>query len=124
MTAVIHEGDVCDTSRRKRLNFGMICHLEDGAHFGEVALIIKDTFRIASVVAIEVSEIYRLDQKDFVKAINPYPDLLANIQHIAAERMEVASMLDDYNRREQAMRNGASGGGSILGPPRALGPER
>ncbi|KAJ8947269.1 hypothetical protein NQ318_014165 [Aromia moschata] len=81
-----------------------ICHLEDGAHFGEVALIIKDTFRIASVVAVEVSEIYRLDQKDFVKAINPYPDLLANIQHIAAERMEVASMLDEYNKREQAMK--------------------
>ncbi|KAJ8925686.1 hypothetical protein NQ315_009533 [Exocentrus adspersus] len=81
-----------------------ICHLEDGAHFGEVALLIKDTFRIATVIAVEVSEIYRLDQKDFVKAINPYPDLLANIQHIAAERMEVATMLDEYNKREQAMK--------------------
>ncbi|XP_018566291.1 potassium/sodium hyperpolarization-activated cyclic nucleotide-gated channel 2-like [Anoplophora glabripennis] len=81
-----------------------ICHLEDGAHFGEVALIIKDTFRIATVIAVEVSEIYRLDQKDFVKAINPYPDLLANIQHIAAERMEVATMLDEYNKRELAMK--------------------
>ncbi|XP_030744960.1 potassium/sodium hyperpolarization-activated cyclic nucleotide-gated channel 2-like [Sitophilus oryzae] len=78
-----------------------ICHLEDGSHFGEIALIIKDTLRTASVIAVEVSEIYRLDQKDFVKAINPYPDLLANIQHIAAERMEVASMLDEYNRKEQ-----------------------
>lgn len=53
------------------------------------------------MIAVEVSEIYRLDQKDFVKAISPYPDLLANIQHIAAERMEVASMLDDYNKKEQ-----------------------
>ncbi|KAL1501878.1 hypothetical protein ABEB36_007120 [Hypothenemus hampei] len=78
-----------------------ICHLEDGSHFGEIALIIKGTLRTASVIAVEVSEIYRLDQKDFVKAINPYPDLLANIQHIAAERMEVASMLDDYNKKEQ-----------------------
>ncbi|XP_057672250.1 potassium/sodium hyperpolarization-activated cyclic nucleotide-gated channel 2-like [Diorhabda carinulata] len=77
-----------------------VCHLEDGAHFGEIALLIKNTFRIASVVAVEVSEIYRLDQKDFVKAINPYPDLLANIQHIAEERMEVTSMLDEYNKRE------------------------
>lgn len=78
-----------------------ICHLEDGSHFGEIALIIKGTLRTASVIAVEVSEIYRLDQKDFVKAISPYPDLLANIQHIAAERMEVASMLDDYNKMEQ-----------------------
>lgn len=67
-------------------------------------MIIKDTFRIATVIAVEVSEIYRLDQKDFVKAINPYPDLLANIQHIAAERMEVATMLDEYNKRELAMK--------------------
>ncbi|CAG9764681.1 unnamed protein product [Ceutorhynchus assimilis] len=79
-----------------------ICHLEDGSHFGEIALIIKDTLRTASVIAVEVSEIYRLDQKDFVKAINPYPDLLANIQHIAAERMEVAIMLDDYNKKEHS----------------------
>nr|CAH7748329.1 unnamed protein product [Callosobruchus chinensis] len=83
-----------------------VCHLEDGAHFGEIALLIKDTFRIASVIAVEVSEIYRLDQKDFVKAINPYPDLLANIQHIAEERMEVSSMLDEYNRREMATKRG------------------
>lgn len=74
--------------------------MEDGAHFGEIALLIKDTYRTATVIAVEVSEIYRLDQKDFVKAINPYPDLLANIQHIAEERMEVSSMLDEYNRRE------------------------
>lgn len=74
----------------------------DGAHFGEIALLIKDTFRIATVMAVEVSEIYRLDQKDFVKAISPYPDLLANIQHIAEERMEVSSMLDEYNKREMA----------------------
>lgn len=79
-----------------------MCHLEDGAHFGEVALLIKDTYRIASVVAVEVSEIYRLDQRDFVKAISPYPDLLSNIQHIAEERMEVSMMLDEYNRREMA----------------------
>lgn len=82
--------------------FDQICHLEDGSHFGEIALIIKGTLRTASVIAVEVSEIYRLDQKDFVKAINPYPDLLANIQHIAAERMEVASMLDDYNKKEHS----------------------
>lgn len=83
-----------------KIVFIQVCHLEDGAHFGEVALLIKDTFRIASVIAVEVSEIYRLDQKDFVKAINPYPDLMANIQHIAEERMEVSKMLDEYNRRD------------------------
>lgn len=79
-----------------------ICHLEDGAHFGEIALVMQDELRVASVIAVEVCELYRLDRKDFVKAIHPYPDLLDNIQRIAADRMEKTTMLDEHNRREMA----------------------
>ncbi|XP_060536182.1 potassium/sodium hyperpolarization-activated cyclic nucleotide-gated channel 2-like isoform X2 [Cylas formicarius] len=81
-----------------------ICHLEEGSHVGEVALIIKGVLRTASVIAVEVSELYRLDQKDFVKAISPYPDLLANIHRIAADRMEASSMLEDYKMKEASKR--------------------
>ncbi|CAH0551009.1 unnamed protein product [Brassicogethes aeneus] len=81
-----------------------ICHLKDGDHFGEVSLLYKDTLRIASVISIEISEIYTLDKKDFVKAIYPYPDLLSNIQNIAADRMETAFMLDEHNKSELAQR--------------------
>lgn len=79
-----------------------ICHLEDGAHFGEIALVMQDELRVASVIAVEVCELYRLDRKDFVRAIHPYPDLLDNIQRIAADRMEKTTMLDEHNRREMA----------------------
>ncbi|KAF5302306.1 hypothetical protein FQA39_LY10345 [Lamprigera yunnana] len=79
-----------------------ICHLEDGAHFGEIALIMKNQLRIASVVAIDVCELYRLDRKEFVRAIHPYPDLLDNIQRIAADRMEQTTILDELDKQEMA----------------------
>ncbi|KAK9877517.1 hypothetical protein WA026_018625 [Henosepilachna vigintioctopunctata] len=81
-----------------------ICHLEDGSHFGEIALVNKAESRIASVVAIEICEVYRFDVKDFVRAIHPYPDLLDSIEKIAADRMEKTLMLDEHNRRELAMK--------------------
>lgn len=77
-----------------------VCHLEDGAYFGEVALVTKDALRVASVIAVEICELYRLDKKDFVKAIHPYPDLLEKIQKIAADRMEKTQMLDEHNKQE------------------------
>lgn len=79
--------------------------MEDGAHFGEIALVMQDELRVASVIAVEVCELYRLDRKDFVKAIHPYPDLLDNIQRIAADRMEKTTMLDEHNRREMENKN-------------------
>lgn len=66
-----------------------ICHLQDGGYFGEVAILVKNTLRIASVVSLETSEVYRLDYKDFVTAIKPYPDLFAKIKQIAADRISV-----------------------------------
>lgn len=76
--------------------------MEDGAHFGEIALVMRDELRVASVIAVEVCELYKLERMDFVKAIHPYPDLLDNIQRIAADRMEKATMLDEHNRKEMA----------------------
>lgn len=64
----------------------------------------KAEARIASVVAIEICEVYRFDVKDFVRAIHPYPDLLDSIEKIASDRMEKTLMLDEHNRREMAMK--------------------
>lgn len=74
--------------------------MDEGAHFGEVSLVMANHLRIASVVAVEVCELYRFDRKDFVHAIHPYPDLLTRVQHIARDRMEWTEILDNHNRRE------------------------
>ncbi|GJQ71734.1 hypothetical protein Trydic_g11427 [Trypoxylus dichotomus] len=72
-----------------------ICHLHDGDHFGEIALITNNDRRVASVVTVETSELYRLDRSDFLNSIIPYPDLLMKIQVIAQERMTVTKELEE-----------------------------
>lgn len=67
----------------------------DGDHFGEIALISTHETRVATVLAVETSELYRLDRSDFLHAILPYPDLLEKIQYIAQERMQMTKELDE-----------------------------
>lgn len=72
-----------------------VCHLEDGAHFGEIALVMPDERRVASVVAVEICELYRLDRVDFVRTIYPYPMLWERIKNIAVERHEKTMILNN-----------------------------
>ncbi|KAG7203711.1 hypothetical protein KM043_013739 [Ampulex compressa] len=71
-----------------------VCHLEDGAHFGEIALVMPDERRVASVVAVEVCELYRLDRADFARTIHPYPLLWERIKKVAIERHEKTTILN------------------------------
>ncbi|XP_078052317.1 potassium/sodium hyperpolarization-activated cyclic nucleotide-gated channel 1 [Augochlora pura] len=71
-----------------------VCHLEDGAHFGEVALVMPNELRVASVVAVEVCELYRLNRADFARTIHPYPMLWERIKKIAIERHEKTMILN------------------------------
>ncbi|XP_014217251.1 potassium/sodium hyperpolarization-activated cyclic nucleotide-gated channel 1-like [Copidosoma floridanum] len=76
-----------------------VCFLEDGAHFGEVALLVQDQRRVASVVAVEVCEVYRLDRKDFRKCIAVHSDLFSKIERIATERMLRTSHIEEQHKR-------------------------
>ncbi|KAM0728266.1 Potassium/sodium hyperpolarization-activated cyclic nucleotide-gated channel 2 [Formica fusca] len=70
-----------------------IYHMEDGAYFGELALVIEDEHWIASVVAVENCEIYILSRSDFQHTLAPYPDLLAHLQNVALARLEQTPLL-------------------------------
>lgn len=76
-----------------------ICHLEDGAHFGEVALLVADQRRVASVIAIEVCEVYRLDRKDFRQCIDVHSELFAEMERIATERVERTIKIEEQHKR-------------------------
>ncbi|XP_076289994.1 potassium/sodium hyperpolarization-activated cyclic nucleotide-gated channel 1 [Lasioglossum baleicum] len=76
-----------------------ICHLDDGAHFGEVALLVPDQRRVASVIAIEVCEVYRLDRKDFRKCIAVHTELFAKLEYIASERIQRAVDIEEQHKR-------------------------
>lgn len=64
-----------------------VCHLADGNHFGEIALVMEGEKRVASVIAVDPCELFNLSRKDFHKAIEPYPDLYFRIRKIAQDRI-------------------------------------
>lgn len=70
-----------------------IYHMEDGAYFGELALVIEDEHWIASVIAVENCEIYILSRGDFLYALAPYPELLIYLQNVALARLEQVPLL-------------------------------
>lgn len=66
-----------------------ICHLEDGAHFGEVALIFREP-RTATVIAITPCELFILDKSAFNQVLEPYPDIYNKIFHMARDRLRTS----------------------------------
>lgn len=62
--------------------------LRDGDYFGEIAILYKEQKRIASVIAIDTCEVFRLNRSDFRKILQPHADLLKKMQMNAMTRME------------------------------------
>ncbi|XP_018369234.1 PREDICTED: potassium/sodium hyperpolarization-activated cyclic nucleotide-gated channel 1-like [Trachymyrmex cornetzi] len=71
-----------------------ICHLEDGAYFGELALLMEDERWIASVIAAENCEVHILSRANFQNALMSYPDLLAHLQNVMLARLERTPLLE------------------------------
>lgn len=64
-----------------------------------MALLVPDQRRVASVIAIEVCEVYRLDRRDFRKCIAVHTELFAKIERIATERVERAVVIEEQHQR-------------------------
>lgn len=76
-----------------------ICHLQDGAFFGEIALMVKDYKRIATVIALEVCMVYTLDKRHFRRAFENHPELLNLIQEEANRRMESTVRVEALHKK-------------------------
>lgn len=83
----------------KELLLCKICHLDDGSYFGEIALLVADERRVASVVAIDVCEVYRIDRKDFRQCIAVHSELFAEIERIAIERVDKVVRAEKQHKR-------------------------
>ncbi|KAK9752769.1 Cyclic nucleotide-binding domain [Popillia japonica] len=85
-----------------------MCHLQDGAYFGEMGLISKDSKRIANVVAIETTEVFRLDRRVFNNYVKTTPDLYKKMERIAdRRRRENTLVMEEIHRKhilERTMR--------------------
>lgn len=78
----IHYGTVAVyTSTGKEL-----CHLKDGANFGEISLIFQDP-RTASVVAVTSCELFSLKRSDFFEVMNHYPRFKKKIVSMAKKNL-------------------------------------
>lgn len=74
-----------------------ICHLHDGDYFGEVALFLEESKRTATVIAMELSELYRLDSNDFTNVIMPHQEIYFRIEKLATDRYQETLKLSDGN---------------------------
>nr|XP_022905413.1 potassium/sodium hyperpolarization-activated cyclic nucleotide-gated channel 1-like [Onthophagus taurus] len=94
----INTGTVCVFSPSGR----EICHLDDGSYFGEVGLITQEKTNIANVVALEITEVYRLDKKDFYEQIRGnLPELYRKMESKAERRRENTKVMEEIHRKQQ-----------------------
>ncbi|CAB3256162.1 unnamed protein product [Arctia plantaginis] len=63
-----------------------VAHLRDGAFFGESALLRPGALRTASIVALEITEIYTLGYKEFTQCLQPYPHLKRKMEEITLNK--------------------------------------
>lgn len=65
-----------------------ICHLTDGSHFGEIAIMTENEKRVASVVAVDPCELFGLTRNDFQKAMESYPEYYLRMKRLAQDRLQ------------------------------------
>lgn len=82
-----------------------IYHMEDGAYFGELALVIEDEHWIASVIAVEICEVYILSRTDFQHIVASYPELFAYLQNVALARLEQMPLLKKIQEPDASVGN-------------------
>ncbi|KAJ3655964.1 hypothetical protein Zmor_015071 [Zophobas morio] len=76
-----------------------VCHLQDGAYFGEISLVFKDKRRTANIVAVEICEVYKLDRRIFRNCFRSNSSLYKILEEVAKERMEVTQMFEDVHAK-------------------------
>ncbi|CAH1285388.1 unnamed protein product [Diabrotica balteata] len=68
-----------------------ICHLEDGANFGELSLLKENRISSVKIVAVAPSELFVLHRKDFFSVLKDFPEV---------RRKVIERSIDRYNKVE------------------------
>ncbi|XP_057652736.1 potassium/sodium hyperpolarization-activated cyclic nucleotide-gated channel 2-like [Diorhabda carinulata] len=76
-----------------------ICHLEDGAYFGEISLVMKDQKRTANIHAIETSHIYKLRKTDFQKIFSKHQKIFKKITRGAEKRLKHIMRVEELHKK-------------------------
>ncbi|KAJ8917994.1 hypothetical protein NQ315_011447 [Exocentrus adspersus] len=72
-----------------------IDHLQDGAYFGEIAILLKNETRISTVVAIEISHVYRLNKRDLRKYLLTNKKIIEKLMKNAEKKYNTIMRLEE-----------------------------
>ncbi|KAG5869880.1 hypothetical protein JTB14_003331 [Gonioctena quinquepunctata] len=76
-----------------------VCHLQDGAYFGEISLVTKNHLVITTVIAIETSHLYRLKKKDFEQCVKKNKEVFQRVITEAEWRLKnLLKIEEDYKK--------------------------
>ncbi|KAG5871341.1 hypothetical protein JTB14_018595 [Gonioctena quinquepunctata] len=77
-----------------------VCHLQDGAYFGEISLVTKNHLVLTTVIAIETSHLYRLKKKDFEHCLKQNKDVLKRVLSEAEYKLKnLVRIEEDYKKK-------------------------
>nr|XP_022908151.1 uncharacterized protein LOC111419553 [Onthophagus taurus] len=80
--------------------FGVeMCHLYDGAHFGEMALLLEQR-RVTTAIALEPCELCRLNKSDFYECLSRESGVFQKLVLGAKEGMKTVKVLNEMHRAE------------------------
>ncbi|XP_076272030.1 potassium/sodium hyperpolarization-activated cyclic nucleotide-gated channel 4-like [Rhynchophorus ferrugineus] len=65
-----------------------VCHLQDGAYFGELSLLLKETHVTATIIAIETSKVYKLKKEHFERFVLSNKDIYEVLLKEAESRLK------------------------------------
>jgi hyperpolarization activated cyclic nucleotide-gated potassium channel 2 len=77
--------------------------ISDGAHFGEISLLLRGHKRVATVITLEISEVYKLNRKDFRRFIEPHAELLQKLEQMAFERIKHLKQQEKVFKKAQVV---------------------
>lgn len=77
-----------------------VCHLQDGAYFGELALFLSDQRITATIKAIETTKVYRIRKKYFQKYVLSKQEIYDIFMEQAEIRLQAITKVEDEYRRQ------------------------
>ncbi|CAG9825384.1 unnamed protein product [Phaedon cochleariae] len=77
-----------------------VCHLQDGDYFGEICLVLKNQLALTSIVAIEITQVYRLKKKDFERVLMKNKVVFNKIVLEAEARLKSILLMEETYKRE------------------------
>lgn len=77
----------------------------DGAYFGEIALIMKDRKRIASVSAVEICELYIMDRGTFNRRLRSNEKIYNALVYLCQKRLKETKAIEAIHKRSYEEHN-------------------